>query len=83
MQSLRLWLLAVATLAATVFTPAASSAIEYPWCAQYGGNFGGENCGFTTYQQCMATVSGIGGFCVRNPFYEEPGPRSVPKYRRR
>jgi hypothetical protein len=41
----------------------------YPWCAVYGGNFGGSNCGFLTWQQCMATVSGIGGFCQPNQFY--------------
>jgi hypothetical protein len=41
------------------------------WCAQYsGGRFGGgTNCGFYTLEQCRATVSGIGGFCVINQFY--------------
>ena len=53
---------------AIAVTPAAA-AIEYPWCAQYGWK-GGRNCGFSTYQQCMATVSGIGGFCERNQFYQ-------------
>jgi hypothetical protein len=24
------------------------------------------NCGFATYEQCRATISGIGGFCERN-----------------
>ncbi len=44
--------------------------IEYPWCAVYSGDAGGaSNCGFTTWQQCMATVSGIGGFCEPNQFY--------------
>jgi hypothetical protein len=43
----------------------------YPWCANYDGGkgFGGQNCGFSTWNQCMATVSGIGGFCVPNQFY--------------
>jgi hypothetical protein len=49
-------------------TPVAA-AIEYPWCAQYGWK-GGRNCGFSTYRQCMATVSGIGGYCERNQFYQ-------------
>jgi hypothetical protein len=36
---------------------------------------GGTNCGFVSYRQCMATVSGIGGFCQRNPFfYDRPRP---------
>jgi hypothetical protein len=61
-------------LLADLVTPAAA-AIEYPWCAQYGGRSGGRNCGFTTYAQCMATVSGIGGFCERNQFYQGRSPR--------
>jgi len=48
----------------------------YPWCANYGGRFGGaSNCGFSTWNQCMATVSGIGGFCARNQLYN-PRPSS-------
>ncbi len=27
---------------------------------------GASNCGFLTIEQCRATVSGIGGFCVPN-----------------
>jgi len=42
----------------------------YPWCAQYGGwDGGGRNCGFSTYAQCRATVSGAGGYCEVNPMY--------------
>lgn len=45
----------------------------YPWCARYGdGMNGASNCGFRTYAQCLATVSGVGGFCERNQFYN-PG----------
>jgi hypothetical protein len=49
----------------------------YPWCAVCGGRFGGgaSNYGFSTWNQCMATVSGIGGFCQRNQFYN-PHPAS-------
>jgi len=38
------------------------------WCAQYNVRGGASNCGFYSFQQCQATVSGIGGFCQRNPF---------------
>ena len=34
------------------------------WCAEY--NFGGggaTNCGFSSYQQCRAAISGNGGAC--------------------
>jgi hypothetical protein len=69
-----------ALAALSVFVPASSQAVEYPWCAQYGTRGdGGRNCGFTSFQQCMATVSGIGGFCERNSFYTGPErrPRST------
>lgn len=71
MRSLRIVLPALAALA--VFIPAGGHAIEYPWCAQYGlGGDGGRNCGFSTLEQCLATVSGIGGSCERNSFYTGP-----------
>jgi hypothetical protein len=35
--------------------------------------FGQVNCGFLTIEQCRATVSGIGGFCVINQFYNPKG----------
>jgi hypothetical protein len=40
----------------------------YRWCAEYGG--GGTNCYFLTLEQCRAAVSGVGGFCVPNNFYD-------------
>ena len=63
---------------ATVLAPAPARAYDmpydpYPWCAVYGGDAGGaSNCGFLTIEQCRATVSGIGGFCEPNQFYN-PG----------
>jgi hypothetical protein len=48
---------------------------------------GVSNCGFLTIEQCRATVSGIGGFCVPNQFYNPRGsakgarkPRGVRAY---
>jgi len=46
-----------------------AEAQNYPWCAQYRTRGGARNCGFVTWEQCMATVSGIGGFCERNAMY--------------
>ena len=47
-----------------------AQAQSYPWCAIYGGGGGGaQNCGFVTFQQCQATVSGTGGFCEQNSQY--------------
>jgi hypothetical protein len=44
----------------------------YRWCAHYtSGKLGGaSNCWFMTLQQCRATVSGVGGYCAPNPFYD-------------
>ncbi len=33
---------------------------------------GGTNCGFTTFQQCLDTVRGIGEFCEPNTQYVPP-----------
>jgi len=49
-----------------------AKAQNYPWCALYSSSAGGSNCGFSTYQQCMDDVSGIGGFCQQNNTYVPP-----------
>jgi hypothetical protein len=53
----------VAIMFATVLTDGADAA---PWCAQYGT--GGTNCGFHSFEQCLAARSGNGGFCSENSF---------------
>jgi len=61
------------TLAFIALTSAALSlsslgAEAAPWCAQYSVHGGATNCGFYSFQQCLDTVRGIGGFCNLNPF---------------
>jgi hypothetical protein len=63
--------LPVLLLAAGLSAPA--QAREYPWCARY--DWTTRNCGFVSFQQCLATISGIGGRCEPNPFYKAPPPR--------
>lgn len=60
--------------AATIGATAPAQAQNYPWCAYYamGDDGGGTNCGFVTYEQCMTTLSGMGGFCVQNNQYHAP-----------
>ncbi len=71
-------------LGMAALTGGSASAQNYPWCAQYGGKMGGgENCGFSTYQQCMAALSGNGGFCNRNTQYTGGNGGSGSVYRRR
>jgi hypothetical protein len=76
----------VAFVALTAMAQTSANALPhdpYPWCANYDSNgFGGSNCGFSTWNQCMATVSGIGGFCVPNQFYN-PGPASAGRVNRK
>jgi hypothetical protein len=56
------------------FLPAPEAqAREYPWCARY--DWSTYNCGFVSFQQCLATISGIGGRCEQNPRYVPEQPR--------
>jgi hypothetical protein len=50
-------------------TPPASAqnAPNAPWCAYYDRDT--ANCGFFTFEQCLQTISGIGGWCQPNPWY--------------
>jgi hypothetical protein len=74
-------LFTLSIVAVTTVLNTSTKAQNYPWCAYYGGKEGGgTNCGFTTFQQCLDTVSGIGGFCNRNTQYEPPpGPHPSSK----
>ena len=62
--------LAALTFAPLLLTPA--KADPYRWCAEYAGGARGGNtsCYFVTYEQCRASVSGVGGFCRVNGFYD-------------
>jgi len=70
--------LALTTAAALAPRPA-TAAYNLPWCAQYQDASVIFSCAFYTREQCMATVSGVGGFCMLNPrlrrstaAYDEP-----------
>jgi hypothetical protein len=62
--------------AATFAIAAPSLAQNYPWCSNFHDG-GGTNCGFSTYEQCMATAQGSGGACTKNNTFSpsaEPSP---------
>jgi hypothetical protein len=64
-----LFILGIFTATLCVAQPAAAQ--NDRWCAYYDLGMGGAtNCGFSTYQQCTATVSGVGGSCGANPQYQ-------------
>src|ERR1700746_2296906 len=74
-------LFAILVICVGVAATTHAEAQNYPWCSYYtasGG--GGTNCGFTTFQQCLDNVRGIGGFCDRNT-QNQPPPR--PRHRSR
>ena len=55
-------------------TARAQSAYSYPWCAVYPRNIGGYACYYSSFETCMKTMIGIGGYCERSPFYRGPEP---------
>jgi hypothetical protein len=57
-------------LAGAFHAAPAAAAPVYPWCTRYSST-GGE-CAFNTFQQCLETLSGIGGVCIDNPSYHAP-----------
>jgi hypothetical protein len=77
--------LLVVTLAAPLMLVTAADlaqAQNYPWCAQYTTRGGARNCGFVSWEQCMATVRGVGGYCERNYLYRpgQPVRRKARRY---
>jgi hypothetical protein len=65
----------------------AQSPYSYPWCAipSGGDNSGGGamSCYYTSWQQCMTTLSGMGGNCVVSPYYHaQPTPLPLPAGRK-
>jgi hypothetical protein len=67
----RIFLLAASAALMGAAEPAsAQSPYSYPWCSRQTAAKGGtDTCYFTSYAQCMTTISGIGGWCYQNPAY--------------
>ena len=55
------------TLATMALTATDVRGANNNWCATYTKPEN-ENCTFATFEQCRATVWGIGGWCRPNPF---------------
>lgn len=66
---MRVTLFVLAVLASAVAMDGPAQAQNYPWCGFYDTGDQAINCGFVSREQCMATVSGIGGFCMPNNTY--------------
>jgi hypothetical protein len=62
--------LANSALMSTTDPVSAQSPYSYPWCSrQTTRESSTTSCYFTSQQQCMTTISGIGGYCYRSPYY--------------
>jgi hypothetical protein len=70
---MRIMLFVFSVIVVTAGLGSRAEAQNYPWCAVYDVGDNAYNCGFVTRDQCMATVSGIGGFCQPNDQYQPPG----------
>ncbi len=77
------FLAAIAVL--ELIAPPSGQADPYKWCATYGSGRGGgaRNCGFVSFEQCLQTIHGMGGFCERNLFYSGPAEQPVKHHRKR
>ena len=60
-------LLLTAAIGLSLAAGAAGKADAAAYCAYAGGRAGSENCGYYTWEQCLAAVNGRGGQCMRNP----------------
>ena len=66
----------IAALFAEIHAASAQSPTSYPWCAKYYENWtlGSISCYYTSYEQCMTTMSGVGGACFKSPYYHGAPP---------
>jgi hypothetical protein len=77
---MRTFLLAVAALIASM-TLLPGKATAAPFCSYIGSATGSfQSCGYHTWEQCLASVRGAGGFCMVNPAdaWQRQSPRGRP-----
>src|ERR1700720_4790567 len=65
---------AMASILLTTLVLGTDAASAAPWCTE-AVKGGGTNCGFYSFQQCMASASGNGGVCRQNQFGNTPAAR--------
>jgi hypothetical protein len=55
-------------LAALALATSPAAAQGAPWCLYENDSRGAVRCSFYTFEQCLATRSGLGGSCGANPY---------------
>jgi hypothetical protein len=79
----KLWPTLFGFAAAASVATAAAAQSNYPWCSNFSDG-AGANCGFSSYEQCMATARGSGGTCQQNDWYKGANTASpAPPHKRR
>lgn len=73
---------AVATIATVLLIGAAGPVQAAPWCAWFTGYSSNYDCSYFTFEQCLATIRGVGGYCASN-VYPEPPLYPPPPHRKR
>jgi hypothetical protein len=79
-------ILTVAALAAAFLSWPAGARADYAYCSVASSS---TRCDFQTYEQCQATVSGLGADCIANPagfsqaYGEKPPVQQLPSRRHR
>ena len=79
MRSAILALLVFGSIPVAGSSPAA--ALEYPYCVQ--SQIDSADCAYSSYNQCMASASGLGATCIVNPIVAFSQPYPEPPRQRR
>jgi hypothetical protein len=66
-------------MVAIILIAGPAQAQNLPWCITMDNN-GTTQCNFYTQQQCLQTLSGIGGVCSLNPAGSAPQPAPTPPF---
>lgn len=61
-------------LASLFALDARGPALASPWCSTYGA----ISCGYDTFDQCIVSIRGIGGSCIRNTMEPEVAAQPAP-----
>jgi hypothetical protein len=69
----------VATLIGGTLAGHAQTPYDYPFCGVHQDRSGARSCYYATYEQCLASMAGI-GYCTTNPSYRG---RAAPEPARR
>jgi hypothetical protein len=80
---MRLSLVLLGLLLGAIASGTRAQAQNYPWCAIYNKGANDMSCGFDSFDQCMDSVRGVGGFCMANNTYVPPAAALRPHRRAR